>query len=184
MISFPFPRMIGMQQINIVWVDTSRDHWKDTTEARETIQEALDWWERQIDVTFSTQEYSLTVDIDILALNVCKDTITMPAVSIPTLYMIAYEPTYRSLQCDGTDVGDGGIYGQRYILMSGYLIHDAKEYQATVAHTVAHLFGAQDTHMPPRTYDLMDRDYYIDAYKQGFISDTTITAIGAVRKEQ
>lgn len=188
MICSPFHVMRDQQRIDIVWVNTSREYWagdietgwNDQRESKQTIDAALDWWEQKVNVDFQTYEYTITVDLDILAENVCRNRIPMPPVNVPTLYMIAYYPTYRMLNCDGTPVGDYGV-GQ-YMLTSGFLVHDSPADQATIAHTLAHAFGAPDGHYDPRTYDIMDRDYYIEAYKQGFISDRIITALGAERK--
>lgn len=172
------PRMTGPQTINIVWVSTPRDVWGDTSEARAALLVALSWWEARTDVAFTMAESEMTTDTDVLSLNVCDDHAWLSDPQPLTLYVVAATPTYRALDCDGRPVGD---YNESsWAIVWGYLTGDDPVDQATLAHTLAHLYGAADTHTDPgRTYDIMDRDYYVAAYQTGYVADRTWQAIGA-----
>ncbi len=177
------PAMDGQQQIAVVWVNTPRDAWTDDGRAlaRSQIRAALDWWEVRADVAFATSERAITTTVDVLSLNACTDRSWLTdQADGPSLYLIAYKPTYRALTCDGVVVGDAGVSGDPRIAVSGYLPESSVS-QAIIAHTVAHLYGARDTHDPP-SGDLMDRTCFVWAYEQGIVADQTWAAIGATRR--
>ena len=176
------PRMVGPQQVNVLWVSTPRTAWQDTDDARLALAAALRWWEARAVVSFTTVEMTMTIDTDMLALNVCRERSWLPpAPPTPTLYMIATDGA--ALDCDGVAVGDYTIGTQAIVW--GWLIRDSPTDQATLAHTLAHLYGAQDTHAhdgQPGSGDIMDRNVYVDAYRQGIIAASTWQAIGAVKR--
>ena len=173
------PRMTGQQRLNVVWVSTPRDTWGDTADARAAIRAGLDWWQTLADVSFETTESELTTDTDVLALNVCRERAWLVDPQPLTLYVIA--TSGDALMCDGVAVGD---YNEgAWAIVWGNLIGDSPTDGATIAHTVAHLFGAADTHAGQSggpTYDIMDRAVYVAAYRSGYVAPLTWAATGAV----
>ena len=171
------PAMSGPQTINVVWVSTPRASWGDTADARLALDAALRWWEARADVAFGTVETTMTTDVDVLTLNVCRDRgrSWLPVtIAGPTLSMVATNGD--GLLCDGAPVGDYNE-GQRAIVW-GLLVRDSPTDQATLAHTLAHLYGAADG----PSGDIMDKDVYVDSYRAGIIADSTWMAIGATRR--
>ena len=176
------PAMVGPQYVNIVWVNTPQDTWNDEDKDnnRRAINSALQWWEIHTFhrsgtafVTFYTTESNMLVDTDILSLNVCRDRSWLIDKPItPTLYMIAVNPTYRALICDGVIVGD--YNEEQWAIMWGGLIYDSPTDQAVVAHTVGHLYGAADG----PSQDIMDKDHFVQSYIGGIIAESTWKAIG------
>jgi hypothetical protein len=163
--------MHGPQPISVVWVSTPRDAWGDRTEARAVIMAGLRWWEARTDVVFTLVESELTVDADILSLNVCRDRSWLPgARALPTLYVVAWEPTYRALDCDGVNVADWAEPG-RAIVWGGARVDE-------IAHTVGHVYGASDGHEEARG-DIMDYRAMRGAYAEGRVSEATYREIGA-----
>lgn len=175
------PAMAAQQPIAVVWVNTPRDQWSDDGRAlaRSQIRAALDWWEVRAEVAFSTSERTITTTTDVLSLNACRDRAWLPdQVEAPVLYLIAYEPTHRALDCDGVVVGDVTELGHMRAIVGGYLPESSTS-QAVIAHTVGHIYGAGHAES-----GIMHRDGATmrDAYEAGIVDDATIAAIGATRR--
>jgi hypothetical protein len=167
--------MRGEQQINVVWLDTPRDTWTDTSEARAALSDALAWWEARVEVSFIVSERRAAIDHDPYAADICHDRSWAPAGR--ALYMVAWEPTNRVFTCDGVNVAD-------WADPSSALIWGGAR-PDELAHTIGHFYGALDTHagMPGGpTGDIMDKDALLAAYRAGYVSDTTLAAIGATRR--
>jgi hypothetical protein len=50
---------------------------------------------------------------------------------------------------------------------------------AGVAHTLGHLYGAPDG----PSGDIMDKDHFIQSYRDGLVAESTWDAIHAIRKD-
>ncbi len=171
------PPMQSHQTIHIVWVDTSTDYWLDVSDAREDLIAGMRWWERLVNVEFSMEESWLTTDVDVLALNTCRDRSWLPELTYePTFYIVAVEPTYRALDCDGVNIGDYDEIGHVRAIVWGYA--EGSLLAEVTAHTLGHLYGALDG--PSR--DIMDKDRYVQAYQDGTVVESTLQAIGASRR--
>jgi hypothetical protein len=159
------PAMHGRQSIAVVWVDTARDTWGDTTEARERIDAALRWWEARVAVSFTVEETRLTIDVDPYTYDICHDRSWAPQGR--AFYMIAWEPTYRIFTCDGVNVADwADVSGA--LLWGGVRVDE-------IAHTVGHLYGAHDEDEP----GIMNFPTMQQSYREGRVSEATFRAIGA-----
>lgn len=168
------PPMQGHQTIHIVWVDTPRDYWTDTERARAGILAGLHWWEPLADVEFSTVESTMITSVDVLALNTCRDRSWLPESTYePTFYIVAAEPTYRALDCDGVNIGDYDEMDKTRAIVWGYT--EGNLLAEVIAHTVGHLYGAPDG--PSR--DIMDKNYFVQAYRDHVVVESTLRAIGA-----
>jgi hypothetical protein len=166
------PAMHGAQPIAVVWVSTPRDTWENRTEARAAIVAGLDWWEARTEVEFEIVESELAVDADILSLNVCRERSWVPgALTLPTLYVVAWLPSGLALDCDGVNVADWAEPG-RAIVWGGIRPDEA-------AHTVGHVWGASDGHDEARG-DIMDYRMMPWAYEHGYVADATWREIGAI----
>lgn len=164
------PRMTGQQQVAIVWVNTSHDTWQAPL-PYDTLRNGFAFWERAVDVQFSTVEYTITVDVDVNALNSCRDWSWTPlTVTQPTLFMVAWEPTYRTILCDGVVVADVSVIGQA-IVWGGIRSPE-------LAHTIGHIYAA------PHSAGIMDKSGTAvwAAYAENDIRDDTIDAVGARRR--
>jgi hypothetical protein len=168
------PAMHGTQPIAVVWVDTSRDRWGDTSGASAVLNEALRWWERQVDVSFVVTEGAMTIDADPYTFDICHERSWAPQGR--AIYMLAWEPTGRVFTCDGVNVAD-------WATPEGALVWGGIRPEE-MAHTIGHFYGAQDTHAGTPdgpTHDIMDRDSVAAAYQAGYVADVTRRAIGATR---
>jgi hypothetical protein len=169
------PAMHGTQPIAVVWVDTSRDRWGDTSGASAVLNEALRWWERQVDVSFVVTEGAMTIDADPYTFDICHERSWAPQGR--AIYMLAWEPTGRVFTCDGVNVAD-------WATPEGALVWGGIR-AAEMAHTIGHFYGAQDTHAGTPdgpTHDIMDRDAVYTAYHTGYVAARTLAAIGATRR--
>lgn len=170
------PSIITTNTVQIVWVNTSIDTWLDRSYAYETITDTFDWYKRYTGVELHYVESTLYIDEDINALDACKDWSWTPEqIQGPTLYMIAWEPTYRMLKCENDDVGDATLM-HRSIVRGGVSPPE-------LVHIISHLYGALFHTQNEDILDItptgdQDRYTYVKAYNQGIISDRTKLAIG------
>lgn len=170
--------MRGKQRLTLVWVDTSKESWTESDKqlAREQAAFSTHWWETLVSVSFSVQEQTLVVPLNVLAFDVCHNRSWLPASEGKTIYMLAVTPTYNPLVCDSIVVLDYTQDDGRAIYW-GY-VGEGNSFREGLAHTLGHLYGARDG--PSK--DIMDKDTLYEAYQNHTVADTTIQSIGALKK--
>lgn len=152
------PQMHGVQPIHVVYVNGA-DH-------SAALDRALDWWIRRVDVQFVVDERQMTITDDYLTPDICHDRSWAPTMS--AIYIL---PTYGAFfHCDGVIVLD-------YTLPGLALVSDGGN-TAEWVHLMGHYTGAKDS----TNGDIMDYRALHEAWHNGIISDATLAAIGATRR--
>lgn len=160
------PAIPSHTTVNIVWLSTSADRWNDKSGAHEVIREAFEWWHVQSGIELTLIESDQAVAADVNALDVCHDRIWLPdSQADMTLYFVAWQPTDRVLVCDGVNVAD-------YTLPATGIVWGGIR-PAELAHTIGHLYGAQDEN----TLGIMRFATMEQSYQDGLISTETHEAI-------
>lgn len=174
------PPMYGYQHAHVVWVATPTDYWRDEDKdkAREELQKSMDWWSSLVQVEYSFDESDYPTDVDVYALDSCKDREWQPPSNGLTLFIVAAYPTQRLLLCGKDYVADVGEPWNQRIIIQGFTLPEIDLLAPIFAHSLGHLHGALDTN----THDIMDKDTFWYCYPQHCVADSTYVAIRATRR--